>query len=97
MGFTCEWRFVLNERRGGDGELGYMASLYGSEHREVSLVALIFSMKWDKRCLLSIDGFNTGLEGLELSFKKKIIFHLASPLGIISLFSLPMSLLLFCK
>ena len=71
MGFTCEWRFVLNERRGGDGELGYMASLYGSEHREVSLVALISSMKWDKRCLLSIDGFNTGLEGLELSFLKK--------------------------
>ena len=28
MGFTCEWRFVLNERRGGDGELRYMASLW---------------------------------------------------------------------
>ena len=55
--------------RGEEGTVNLgIWQVYGSEHREVSLVALIFSMKWDKRCLLSIDGFNTGLEGLELSF-----------------------------
>ena len=55
--------------RGEEGTVNLgIWQVYGSEHREVSLVALIFSMKCDKRCLLSIDGFNTGLEGLELSF-----------------------------
>ena len=55
--------------RGEEGTVNLgIWQVYGSEHREVSVVALIFSMKCDKRCLLSIDGFNTGLEGLELSF-----------------------------
>ena len=55
--------------RGEEGRVNLdIWQVYGSQHREMSLVASIFSMKWDERCLLSTDGFNTGLEGLELSF-----------------------------
>ena len=55
--------------------------VYRSEHRELSLVASIFSMKWDERCLPTIGEFNTGLEDLEFSFFKKCISPPPAPLS----------------
>lgn len=61
-----KYRSVLKRRRGGRVNLGIW-QVYGSEHRELSWVASIFSMKWNERCLLSIDGFNMGVKGLSLA------------------------------